>query len=110
MLHQLLVIWKAFTYKNGKFSRSGFLRTVFNLQLILAYGFVVWTTVPTFGLTWELVMFTALCQGLLIADYRGLIGLKDLKPGNDFGGGGGWWNRGRADPKSPATTDIEGPL
>ena len=75
----LRTAWETFTYSNGRFSRSGLLRTIFNFQLIWIYHYAAVATLPQYGITWEFILLTAICAAVFLSDYRILDKLVPLK-------------------------------
>lgn len=107
----LRTVWETFTYTNGKFSRSGVLRTIFNFQLIFIYHFAAVASIPQYGITWEFILLTAICAAVFLSDYRILDKLSALKPQKQ----GSYWGYDRSEPYlgerpggSRKTEDLEG--
>ena len=115
-----MTFWKAFTFTEGRFSRSGFLRTLFSFQLLWVFSWGMHTHITEHGITWEALLFAAVCGAYFLGDYKVLGKLVELKKNED--GQGSWWMRGGGQRPGPPkiglrpqdmqggkkTTDIEG--
>lgn len=109
----LRTLWQTFTFTNGKFSRSGVLRTIFNFQLIFIYHYAAVASIPQYGITWEFILLTAICAAVFLSDYRILDKLSALKPQKQGGWGYGGWDHsepylGERPSGSKKTDDLEG--
>ena len=108
MKKALVKFWQAFTYTDGRFSRSGFLRTLFSLQLLWAFSWSVHVHVPQHGITWEMILLAAICGAYFLSDYKVLRYLTDMKKGDTTSYGGFWRRGGDTRPAaSQRTEDLE---
>ena len=115
--------WRAFTFTNGRFSRSGFLRTLFSFQLLWVFSWGMHHHILNNGITWEALLFAAVCGAYFLGDYRVLDKLVEARKNEE--GKGDWWVRGSGQQPRPGpprayatppqqlqggrkTTDIEG--